>query len=121
MFRTTAWNKDIADKEFRDAVRQIQQAPRKDRLGPMYKKRLAHTDTGRSGGSRAYAVVRAGEDYVFYFAFPKNDRENVTNKEEKLLKEQAKDLSKLTDEGIENAINGGVFIPIEWLEVEPQE
>ena len=53
--------------------------------GFLYKKRVARSGSGKSGGYRTLLSARLGNRYVFLHGFAKNDRANITQDERKAL------------------------------------
>jgi hypothetical protein len=56
--------------------------------GGLFKKRIARFGSGKSGGFRTVLCFRKGNDQriFFLFGFPKSDKGNITQSEEKALK-----------------------------------
>ncbi len=53
--------------------------------GFLYKKRVARSGGGKSGGYRTLLSARIGGRYVFLHGFPKSDKSNITQDEKKAL------------------------------------
>jgi hypothetical protein len=67
--------------------------------GYLFKKRIAREGGGKSGGFRTILCFRkANSDRIFFLhGFPKNDKGNISAREEKALKLVAKALVDVTD------------------------
>ncbi len=71
--------------------------------GYLFKKRVAREGGGKSGGYRTILCFKkANSDRIFFLhGFPKNQKETISSKEEKVLKIVATSLVKLSDDQIE--------------------
>ena len=49
--------------------------------GGLYKKRVARTGQGKSGGFRTLVATNRGDRWIFVFGFAKNERDNINKKE----------------------------------------
>ena len=58
--------------------------------GGVIKQRIARLNEGKSGGYRSVILYRKNDKAFFVFGFPKNERENITDKEKREFKELAK-------------------------------
>ncbi len=57
--------------------------------GGLYKKRVARTGQGKSGGFRTLVATNRGDRWIFVFGFSKNERDNINKKEKDALKKLA--------------------------------
>lgn len=57
--------------------------------GGLYKKRVARTGKGKSGGFRTLVATNRGDRWIFVFGFAKNERDNINKKEKDALKKLA--------------------------------
>lgn len=71
--------------------------------GYLFKKRLARTGGGKSGGYRTIVGYRRpnSERVIFLYAFAKNDRGNITTKEEAALSLAAATFLSATDQQVD--------------------
>ena len=63
--------------------------------GGLYKKRVARTGQGKSGGFRTLVATNRGDRWIFVFGFAKNERDNINKKEQESLKVLANQLLAL--------------------------
>ena len=63
--------------------------------GGLYKKRVARTGQGKSGGFRTLVATNKGDRWIFVFGFAKNERDNINKKEQESLKVLANQLLAL--------------------------
>ncbi|QDA56018.1 type II toxin-antitoxin system RelE/ParE family toxin [Thermomonas aquatica] len=81
--------------------------------GGVFKKRVARDGGGKSGGYRTFVTHKTSDHLFFVYGFPKSQRDNIDEKEEKALKKMAKEFGKLTQAQIEEAIAAGEISEIE--------
>lgn len=77
--------------------------------GGVVKKRIAMHGRGKSGGSRTLVATNKGSRWYFVFGFEKNARDNIDTDELIALKRLARDLLKLTDAQLEQAVHAGAL------------
>jgi|AGTN01.1.fsa_nt_gi Uncharacterized protein conserved in bacteria len=105
-FAKAAKAEQLTDKAIRAAVDEVQRGLIDAKLGGnLVKKRVAVGGKGKSGGLRTILVYRESAENVFcIYVFAKNERDNITAKELKALKQLGKTLLNLTAEEIKKAI-----------------
>lgn len=64
--------------------------------GGLFKKRIARSGQGKSGGYRTLVATNKGNRWVFVYGFPKNERSNIDKDETEALKKLAAHLLSLT-------------------------
>ena len=112
-FSRFASKEGITDHELLEAVDQLEADQADANLGgDVYKVRIARPGEGKSGGHRVIVYFRNEYRTFFSYGFSKNDRGNISRKELKRFKEDAKDLFLLTDEHIEAYLRNGTLIEI---------
>lgn len=57
--------------------------------GGLYKKRVARTGQGKSGGLRTLVATNRGDRWIFVFGFAKNEQDNINKKEKDAFKKLA--------------------------------
>ncbi|TAM61747.1 MAG: type II toxin-antitoxin system RelE/ParE family toxin [Rhodanobacter sp.] len=80
--------------------------------GFLYKKRVARSGGGKSGGYRTLLSARIGNRYVFLHGFPKNDKANITQGEKKALQYAGKVFLDLSAEALSKALQSGVLVEV---------
>lgn len=107
-FARWARSQRITDKALRVAVTEMRDGLIEANLGGgVYKKRIAASGRGKSGGARTIVAFKTDSHTFFLFGFLKNEQENIDKKELKALKQFARSLFELRDEQIERLINNG--------------
>ena len=110
----TAFKKvDIADTLLVTAVQELSQGLHDGDLGGgLYKKRLAIGGKGKRGSVRTLVATRAGERWFYLYGFKKNERADITPREQAALKALAKDLLGLSQEELQVALRDGAILEI---------
>jgi hypothetical protein len=95
----------IQDDELKSAVNSLEVGQVDANLGGgVYKVRIARPGEGKSGGYRVIVFFRSGDRTFFVYGFAKSDRPNISRKEVRLLKRQAKELLFMSDAQINRAV-----------------
>lgn len=81
--------------------------------GGLFKKRIARSGQGKSGGYRTLVATNRGNRWVFVYGFPKNERSNIDRDEEEALKKLAAQLLSLTAQAVTQAKQAGELIEVE--------
>jgi hypothetical protein len=103
----------ITDSELEEAVNQLEAGQADANLGGnVYKVRLARPGEGKSGGYRVIVFFRNEERTFFAYGFAKSARSNISQKELKKLKKQARLLVSMSEDKINAALKEGVIIEI---------
>ena len=80
--------------------------------GQLYKKRVARSGAGKSGGYRTLLSARVGQRYVFLHGFPKSDKTNITRDEKKALQYAGKVFLELPARELVKALQAGVLLEV---------
>ena len=80
--------------------------------GYLYKKRVAIAGQGKSGGRRTILTFKVGKNIFFLFGFAKNERDNISAKELKVLKRMAKELLGYDEKRLKQAVDAGSLIEV---------
>ena len=112
-FNRFASKEGITDHELLEVVGQLEADQADATLGgDVYKVRIARPGEGKSGGHRVIVYFRNEFRTFFSYGFSKNDRGNISKKDLKRFKEDAKKRLSLTDEEIEDRLRNRIFIEI---------
>jgi len=112
-FSRFASKEGITDHELLGVVNQLEEDQADANLGgDVYKVRIARQGEGKSGGHRVIVYFRNEFRTFFSYGFSKNDKGNISRKELKRFKENAKIQFLLTDEQIEAHLRNGTLIEI---------
>jgi hypothetical protein len=113
VFSRFASKEGITDQELLEVVDQLEASQADANLGgDVYKVRVARKGEGKSGGHRVIVFFRNEYRTFFSYGFSKNDKGNISKKELKAFKENAKSRFLLTDEQIEARLKNGILIEI---------
>ena len=77
--------------------------------GNIYKQPVALRGRGKSGGARTLIAARFGFRAIFLYGFEKNQRANISPKEEEALKAVAQELLGLTEKEIDIRSKNGAL------------
>jgi hypothetical protein len=69
----------------------------------LFKKRIARTGQGKSGGFRTLVVTNHEDRWFFVFGFAKNERSNIDKDEKEALKKLASELLSYSPQALEKA------------------
>jgi hypothetical protein len=112
-FSRFASKEGITDHELLKAVDQLEAEQADANLGgDVYKVRIARPGEGKSGGHRVIVYFRNEFRTFFSYGFSKNDRGNISEKELKAFKKDAKKRLSFTDVQIEEHLRNGSIIEI---------
>ncbi|GMO23268.1 MAG: type II toxin-antitoxin system RelE/ParE family toxin [Termitinemataceae bacterium] len=89
----------ITDTELKEAAGQDENFT--DLGGNVYKLRFAREGKGKSGGYRFILFFRQGDKLFYEYAYAKSDRDNISRKELRDYKDDAKEMFAYTDNQIE--------------------
>lgn len=81
--------------------------------GGLFKKRIARSGQGKSGGYRTLVATNKGHRWVFLYGFPKNERSNIDGDEAEALKKLAAHMLSLTAQAVTKAKQAGELIEVE--------
>jgi hypothetical protein len=109
-FSRFAAKERITDDCLGDAVRRAENGLiDADLGGNVIKQRVARQGQGKSGGYRTLILFWAGSRAFFTFGFAKNDQDNISKADLKILKEAAKERHTWTDEQLDRLVADGVL------------
>jgi len=112
-FNRFASKEGITDNELLEIVNQLEAGQVDANLGgDVYKVRVARQGEGKSGGHRVIVYFRNEFRTFFAYGFSKSDRDNISEKELKAFKDDAKEDFDLTDAEIKAWLDRGTLIEI---------
>ena len=113
-FTQFATKHSISDQKLKVAIEEVESGiVDADLGGGLVKKRIAREGGGKSGGYRTIIAYRQRATAFFIFGFPKNQRDNINDKELAILRDAARQYAKLTDSEITSAVLLGQFTEID--------
>ena len=112
-FARFADKEGITDYELKEAVNLLEAGlPDADLGGDVYKLRLARPGEGKAGSYRVIVFFRSKRRTFYVYGFAKAKRGNITEKELKIYKKDAKVDFSLTDEQINNYLKNRTWIEV---------
>ncbi len=113
LFHKWAIQEGLSDDTLQQAIDEIGHGLFEANLGGnIIKKRVALHARGKSGGARTLLAYRTEENSFFLYAFAKNTRANISDKELKSLKLMAKYFLSLKNKEIKIAIKSGELFEV---------
>ncbi|WP_144106779.1 type II toxin-antitoxin system RelE/ParE family toxin [Paraburkholderia sp. BCC1886] len=77
--------------------------------GNVVKKRVALPGRGKSGSARTLLATNRGSRWFFMFGFEKNERDNISSADLKIIQKAARDVLTMTTRALELEIENGTF------------
>jgi hypothetical protein len=113
-FARFASKEGIQDSELKDIVKDVLEKGQADADlgGGVYKVRIARQGKGKSGGFRVLIFFRIDERTFYRYAFAKSAQGNISQKELKTMKKQAKAFFAQTEEQIAKQIANGTLFEV---------
>ncbi len=113
-FNHWAGKEKISDTTLIEAAKEIEAGNVEVNLGGfLFKKRLSKSGSGKSGGYRVLVGYREESRIVFLYAFAKNQRSNISEKEKTALKLASKALMAATEKQLNALIKNGSIWEVE--------
>jgi len=109
------WIKEVglSDSQLKNAVIEICNGLYEANLGGnIFKKRIALAARGKSSGVRTVVGFKLGKIVFFVYGFAKNDRSNISEQEEKVLKNLVKFFFSLDEKELTKAVDIGELIEV---------
>lgn len=114
-FTRYAKQENIDDATLSDAIKRAEAGLIDAVLGGnLIKVRIAKKGHGRSGGHRTLIGYKENKIAVFLYGFAKNELDNISDKQEKSLKEIASKLVKMSDNEINQQIFQGTLDEVKY-------
>jgi len=84
----------------------------------LFKKRLARTGSGKRGGYRTIAGYKKpnSERIIFFYAFAKSDKANISDREEAALSLAAESFLSATDRQVDELLSNGSIWEVQYHE-----
>jgi hypothetical protein len=118
-FNRWAKKNNLEDDDLCNAAREMADGLYEADLGGgLFKKRIARSGQGKSGGFRTMIASNRQDRWVFLYGFAKNERSNIGRDEEKALKKLAGDLLSATTAMIETMTRNNELTEVDCDEKE---
>ena len=118
-FARWARKEGISDDLLRGTISEFESGLFEANLGNhLFKKRLALPGKGKSSGARTILFYQKGHKLIFCFGFNKNQQENLSDRQHKLLNDMSDSFQNIADEGVVKNIKHNEFMRIAGMEVQ---
>ena len=112
-FDRWASSESLTDETLKNALAEMEEGLYDANLGSgLYKKRIAISGKGKSGGYRTLIACKWHDKAFFLYGFAKNERNNITNSEEKVYRKLSKDLLSMDFKSIDALLKSGKIIEV---------
>ncbi|HBZ3189280.1 TPA: type II toxin-antitoxin system RelE/ParE family toxin [Klebsiella pneumoniae] len=111
-FSAKAIKEAVSDENLLDAAKEIFSGLIDANLsGSLVKKRIpsGKRNTGKSDGNRAIVSIKRGKKLFYLYIFSKKEKDNITKKELKALKEFGNLMFSFSDEKLQEMVSSGVL------------
>jgi hypothetical protein len=108
-FKKWQFENNIKNIQLLEIVDEINNAPKKGKIGQFYKKRIKIEGAGKSGGYRVIIAAKIGINYFFMYGFKKNEKSTLDTREEKLFKEMAEQYLSYTEKELIALVDNKMF------------
>lgn len=116
-FSRWAREQGIADDTLCKAIREFESGLFEANLGNhLFKKRIALAGRGKSSGTRTILFYQKGKKLIFCFGFNKNQQDNLSSLETKLLNRLSDIYQDITEDGVLKNIKHKEFTVIAGTE-----
>jgi len=112
-FHQWAKSEGLSDSALKDAINEIKQGLFDANLGGgLYKKRIARKGRGKSGGYRTIIAFKKNNRSIFMYGYAKNERDNISDKEELIYKKLAGYYLEITESKLNLLIKNGELFEV---------
>lgn len=114
-FQKDLKNNDLDDADLKIVLDNIFDGRSVPLGSKIYKIRGAKEGKGKRGGFRSLFFWKKNEFIVFCLLFAKNEQDNLTSDEKKVLKILSDEYNELTESEIQERINKKTFLEVEYV------
>lgn len=112
-FRQWAKSEGLNDTSLKAAVDEMERGLFDANLGNgLYKKRVARKGQGKSGGYRTIIAFKKNDRAVLMYGYAKNERDNISEKEEIVYKKLAAYYLEVTDSKLNLLVKNGELFEV---------
>lgn len=114
-FTKFAKKEHISDKKLCDLIKDLEKgAIDVDYGSGVIKQRLARANQGKSSGYRCIILFRIQDKAFFVYGFPKNERDNISQEDERVFKELSEQMFYFSDKEIEQLLLTGALVEVNY-------
>lgn len=82
--------------------------------GGVIKQRVGRPNQGKSGGYRCIILFRIKDKAFFVYGFPKNNRDNISQEEERAFKDLSQQMFDFSDDDLDQMLKVGVLVEVTY-------
>ncbi|MCX7114303.1 MAG: type II toxin-antitoxin system RelE/ParE family toxin [Gammaproteobacteria bacterium] len=114
-FTKFARKERISDKQLYALIKDLEKGVIDVGYGSgVIKQRLARPSQGKSSGYRCIILFRLKKKAFFVYGFPKNERDNISQEEEKVFKELSEQVFHFSEEEIDQLLLTGALVEVDY-------
>ncbi len=114
-FAKFATKERISDKKLSGMIKDIENGMIDVNYGSgVIKQRLARPNQGKSAGYRCIVLFHIKERAFFMYGFPKNERDNISQEDERVFKDLSQQMFDFSDADIERMLESGVLVEVAY-------
>ena len=114
-FTKFAKKERISDKKLSGMIKDIENGMIDVNYGSgVIKQRLARPNKGKSAGYRCIILFRVKDRAFFMYGFPKNERDNISQEDEQVVKDLSQQMFDFSDVDIERMLESGVLMEVPY-------
>ena len=114
-FRLWAKKEGISDRPLEAAISDIEKGLFEACLGSgLYKKRIARKGQGKRSGYRTIIAFKKNNRAIFLYGYAKNEKDNISSKEEFVYKKLASYYLELNDNKLNLLIESGELFEVKY-------
>jgi len=104
----------LTDEDLCHAVDEIDRGLVEASLGAkLYKKRVARTGQGKSGGFRTIVTYQKEDRSIFLYGFGKRSKSNISEKEKQIFKKMSGQFMGYNEKSLNDFVKKGALIQVE--------
>lgn len=105
----------LSDKVLLAAVSRMEENSIDAALGGiLFKQRLAYGGRGKSGGKRTILAYKRGDKAFFLYGFSKNEQDNISKKDEKVLKKIGNHYFTLSEKELKQMVSKKILFEVKY-------
>lgn len=115
LFAKWANKEKLEDALLRQTINEMEKGLLGAKLGNhVYKKRVALKGRGKQGSTRSIIAYKIADKAFFIFGYAKNEKENITAEEKKIIRRFAAELLSYSDKELDRLIESKAIVEVRY-------